>query len=88
MNVAWLSDTTLIFTSDRLDDNFELYLAKSSDKSQLNIFKSLKHDITRLTKTDEDESSPVVSNYGKMIAYVRGLDKKNLLLLTFLRMGN
>lgn len=80
MDVAWLSDTTLIFTSDRLDNNFELYLAKSSDKSQSNIFKSLKHDITRLTKTDEDESSPIVSNNGKMIAYVRGLDKKEFVV--------
>jgi tricorn protease-like protein len=80
MDVAWLSDTTLIFTSDRLDNNFELYLAKSADKAQPNIFKSLKHEITRLTKTDENESSPVVSNNGKMIAYVRGLDKKDFVV--------
>lgn len=80
MNVAWLNDTTLIFTSDRFDNNFELFMVKSSDKSQPNIFKSLKHYITRLTKTNEDESSPVVSNDGKMIAYVKGLDKKQLIV--------
>jgi C-terminal processing protease CtpA/Prc len=81
MDVTWLSDTTLIFTSDRVDNNFELYLAKSSDKSQPNIFKSLKHEITRLTKTEADESSPVVCNNGKMIAYERGLDKKELVVV-------
>jgi tricorn protease len=71
-NVCWLSDTTLIFTSDREDNNFEMYLVKSADKTQPNIFKSLKHQIIRLTKTNEDESQPVISNDGKKIAYVRG----------------
>lgn len=72
MNPAWLNDSTLIFCSDREDNNFEIYLAKSSDKSQPNIFSSLKHEVIRLTKTDADESSPVVSNDGKKIAYTRG----------------
>ncbi|PKL83047.1 MAG: peptidase S41 [Ignavibacteriae bacterium HGW-Ignavibacteriae-3] len=80
MDVAWLSDTTLIFTSDRMDNNYEMYLAKSSDKNQPNIFKSLKHEITRLTNTPGDESSPVVSNNGKMIAYVRGMDKREFIV--------
>lgn len=80
LDVTWLSDTTLIFASDRLNNNFELYLAKSSDKTQPNIFKSLKHEITRLTKTEEDESSPVVSNNGKMIAYIRGMDKNQFVV--------
>ena len=75
-DISWLSDTTLIFTSDRNDNNFDLYMVKSADKSQPNIFKSLKHDIIRLTNTDGDESSPAVSNDGKKIAYTRGTDKK------------
>lgn len=80
MDVAWLNDTTLVFTSDREDNNFEMYMVMSADKSQPNIFKSLKHQITRLTKTDEDESSPVISNDGKKIAYVKGLDKKEFVV--------
>jgi len=72
MGTAWLSDSTLVFTSDREDNNFELYLVKSADKNQPNIFKSLKHQIIRLTKTDEDESDPTVSPDGKKIAYTRG----------------
>ncbi len=72
MGTTWLSDSTLIFTSDREGGNFELYLVKSADKNNSNIFTSLKHEIIRLTKTDEDESDPVVSPDGKKIAYTRG----------------
>ncbi|MEW6702430.1 MAG: S41 family peptidase [Bacteroidota bacterium] len=72
MDVVWMNDSTIIFTSDREDNNFELYLVKSEEKSQSNIFKSLKHRIIRLTRTDEDESSPVVSHDGKKIAYQKG----------------
>lgn len=71
MNVAWLSDTTLIFTSDR-EGQFDLYLLRSADKNEPNIFKSLKHESIRLTKTGADESNPVISPDGKKIAYVRG----------------
>ncbi|MDP2036425.1 MAG: peptidase S41, partial [Ignavibacteria bacterium] len=64
VDVAWLSDTTIVFASDREDNNYDIYLAKSADKTQPNIFKSLKHEITRLTKTDEDESGLTVSGDG------------------------
>ncbi len=77
---AWLNDSTIVFTSDREDNNYELYLVKSADKSQPNIFKSLKHQIVRITKTDEDEASPVISNDGKKISYVRGTDKKQFVV--------
>ncbi len=69
---AWLNDSTLLFTSDRNNGNFDLYLVNSSDASERNIFKSLKHQITQITKTTEDESSPVVSPDSKKIAYVKG----------------
>ncbi len=79
-DISWLSDTTLIFTSDRNDNNFDMYMVKSADKLQPNIFKSLKHDIIRLTNTEGDESSPAVSNDGKKIAYTRGTDKKQFVV--------
>lgn len=74
-NAVWLSDTTIIFTSDREDNNYELFFARSTDKAQPNIFKTLKHEVARLTKTDKDESSPVVSPNGKKIAYTVGNGK-------------
>lgn len=79
-NVAWLNDTILVFTSDRNDNNYDLYLVKSADKQQPNLFKSLKHEIIRITKTDEDESDPVISNDGKKIAYIRGKDTRQLVV--------
>lgn len=79
-SVAWLSDTTLVFTSDREDNNFDLYLVKSADKSQPNLFKSLKHEIIRITNTKDDETNPVISNDGKKIAYVRGTDTKQFVV--------
>lgn len=72
MNVAWASDSILLFTSDREDENFDIYMVKSTDKKELNIFKSLKHQITRITKTAEDESGLKVSPDGKKLAFVRG----------------
>ncbi|MEA5428335.1 S41 family peptidase [Arcicella lustrica] len=69
---TWLNDSTLLFTSDRNNGNFDLYLVNSSDASERNIFKSLKHQVTQITKTTEDESSPVVSPDNKKIAYIKG----------------
>lgn len=74
MNISWLSDSTLIFTSDR-EGQYDLYLVRSSDKNESNLFKSLKHETLRLTKTTEDESEPVISPDGKKIAYVQGNGK-------------
>lgn len=72
MNVVWLNDSIVLFTSDREDNNFDIYMAKSSEKQQPNIFKALKHQVTRITKSSQDESSLYVSGDGKKIAYVRG----------------
>ena len=72
MDITWLSDSVVLFTSDRDNNNFNIYMARSVDKQQPNIFKSLKHEVTQLTKTDQDESVLVVSGDGKKIAYVRG----------------
>lgn len=72
MNPTWLSDTSLIFCSDRTAGNFEFYLLRSADRTEPNPFKSLKHEVIRLTNTPEDESQPVVASDGKKIAYRRG----------------
>jgi tricorn protease len=77
---VWLSDSTIVFASDRDDNNYELYLVKSTDKTQTNIFKSLKHSAIKLTNTEADESDPVISGDGKKIAYTRGTDKKEFIV--------
>lgn len=72
MNPAWLNDSVLVFVSDRYDNNFELVAVRSSDKKESNLLKTLKREIVRVTKTDVDESNPVVSNDGSKIAIQRG----------------
>ena len=72
--VVWLTDTTLIFVSDR-EGQYDLYFAKSSDEKEHNLLKSLKHNVIRLTDTPEDESYPIVSPDGKKILYEKGLGK-------------
>jgi tricorn protease len=73
-HVDWLSDTTLIFVSDRFGQ-FDLFMARSGDENKPNLFKSLKHEIVRLTNTEEDETYPVVSNDKKKVAYEIGAGK-------------
>jgi len=69
---AWLNDSALIFCSDRADGNFDMYLVRSSDTAEHNIFKSLKHETVLLARTAVDESNPVISPDGKKLAYIRG----------------
>ena len=69
---TWLNDSTLLFSSDRANGNFDIYMFRSSDSTQRNIFKSLKHELVQITKTPTDETSMNISSDGKRIAYVRG----------------
>lgn len=68
---TWLNDSTLVFTSDR-DGQYDMYMVRSSDANKTDIFKSLKHEIVRLTDTDEDEVNPQVSPDGEKIVYRQG----------------
>jgi len=70
-NPQWVNDSTIVFVSDK-DGQFDIYAVSSSDKNQTNIFKSLKHQIIRITDSDKDESELTISPDGKMIAFVRG----------------
>lgn len=72
---VWLNDSTLIFTSDRKDGNFNLFMAISSDEKEKSLFKTLKHNIIQISNTSEDESKPTISSDGKKIAFVRGRGK-------------
>ncbi|OGU56167.1 MAG: peptidase S41 [Ignavibacteria bacterium RBG_13_36_8] len=68
---VWLNDSTLIFSSDRAGQ-YDLYMVRSADNKQTNLFKSLKHEVVKITDTDLDETSPIVSPNGKKIAYLKG----------------
>ncbi|MBL0026427.1 MAG: PD40 domain-containing protein [Saprospiraceae bacterium] len=69
---VWLNDSILLFTSDRNNGNYNIFLAKSSDTTQTNLFKTLKLQIIQLTNTAEDESAASISPDGKKMAYIRG----------------
>jgi Tol biopolymer transport system component len=69
---TWLSDKALLFLSDRKNGNYDLYLYRSADTTETNIFKSLKHELIALTNTMEDETNVSISPDGKKISFVRG----------------
>lgn len=69
---VWLNDSALLFCSDRTNGNFDMYLFRSTDTTERNVFKSMKHELLKITNTDKDETEPIVSPDGKKIAYVRG----------------
>lgn len=70
-NPVWLNDTTILFVSDKKGQQ-DIYLLKSSDANESDIFKSLKHEIKEITNSIEDEDDLVISNNGDKIAYLRG----------------
>ncbi|HZG25872.1 MAG TPA: S41 family peptidase, partial [Chitinophagaceae bacterium] len=72
MSPEWLNDSTLLFTSDRKGGNFDIYIVRSVDTTEVNLFKTLKPKIIQVTNTLQDENSLSVSNDGKKIAYARG----------------
>ncbi|NJO87765.1 MAG: PDZ domain-containing protein [Chloroflexia bacterium] len=70
-DVCWLNDSVLIFSSDK-DGKYDLYLTKSTDNKQYNLFKTLKQTIVKISNNQQDEHSAEVSPDGKKIAFVRG----------------
>jgi tricorn protease len=71
MDLVWLSDEVLLFTSDR-DGVYNLYTVTSDDADNKNLFKTLKHKITQITNSKSDISNPALSPDGKSIAFNRG----------------
>ncbi|WP_394748890.1 S41 family peptidase [Spongiimicrobium salis] len=72
--VKWINDTTLFFVSDR-DGQNDFFVVKSDDPKENDLFKTLKHKITRITKTTAEESNPLISPNGKSISFIRGRGK-------------
>ncbi|WP_340062988.1 S41 family peptidase [Ascidiimonas aurantiaca] len=71
---VWIGDNSILFVSDR-EGSYDLYSVSSSDPDEKNLYKSLKREVVRLTKTEEDETQPVLSPDGKKLAFVRGSSK-------------
>ncbi|MDT0595750.1 S41 family peptidase [Glaciecola petra] len=74
LDVTWLSNDSLLFVSDKAGQN-DIYMLKSADSEQANIFKSLKHTVRAVANTQEEEHSPQVSPDGKRISYLIGRGK-------------
>lgn len=73
-DVTWLDDNTLLFVYDR-DGQNDIFAVTSADSEEPNLFKSLKHSVTPVTRTDAQESQPLVSPDGKKVAYREGRGK-------------
>ena len=79
-NPTWINDTTLLFISDR-DGQKDIYKVISSDEKKVNLFESLKHEVSRITNTKEEENNIIASPDGKNLAFQRG--RGDLLLAEF-----
>jgi len=75
-NPQWISDTELLFVSDR-DGYNEIYKAVSND-TLVGLDRSLKISITKLTKSNEDVYNVLVSPDHKKLVYRVG--RANLML--------
>jgi len=73
-NAAWLNDETLLFISDKNGQN-DLFKITSDDPNQKDLFRSLKHKITVIKQTSEEEFNPVISPDKKKIALQRDRGK-------------
>ncbi len=73
-DVTWLDDNTVLFVSDR-DGQNDIFAVTSADSDEPNLFKSLKHSVTAITRTEAQERAPLVSPDGKKVAYREGRGK-------------
>jgi len=73
-NVEWLNDSTLVFLSDRSGAN-DLYLLRSADPEEPDLFKSLRHEVVPVTRTKADEHALVIAPDGAHVAFRQGRGK-------------
>lgn len=66
----WLNDSTALFISDR-DGNKDIFLVRSADTSQVNLVKSLKHEVKKFVSTPLEEDNFTISPDGKKITISR-----------------
>jgi tricorn protease len=72
-DVAWTSDSTLIFASDRDGGQYDLYRLESADSEHPgDLYDALQHRVTRLTDTPEDERVVAMAPDRSRVAIRRG----------------
>lgn len=70
-DIAFLDDSTLIFSSDR-NGQYDLYSLQPAEGTTNDLFESFRRTISRLTSTPKNERHPVISSDGEKIAFNRG----------------
>jgi len=73
-NPEWLNDSTILFVSDK-EGQKDIYLIKSADSKQSDLFKTLKYKVANITNSSQDEHHISISNKGDKIAYIIGSGK-------------
>ncbi len=73
-DIAWLDNHSLIFSSDR-SGNFDLYLVRSKDPEEKNLFKTMKREVVKIAGSAEEETNPIISPDGSKIAYTVGIGR-------------
>jgi tricorn protease len=72
-DVAWTSDSTLVFASDRNGGQYDLYRLESADSEHPgDLYDALQHEVTRLTDTPEDERILAMAPDRSHLAFRRG----------------
>jgi len=73
-DIDWVNDSTIVFVSDRAGQK-DIYLLKSTDKDENNLYESLRLTAKRITNTEQPEQSLNISPDGSKIAFVRDRGK-------------
>jgi len=72
-SVAWINDSTLVFSSDRGGDQYDLYRLGSADPEHPgDLYDALEHRVTQLTDTPEDERVLAMAPDRSHVAFRRG----------------
>lgn len=85
-DLTWLNDSSLLFISDR-DGQFDIYMATSSDPKKSDLSASLKHKLTRITNTPENEGDLLISPDGKKLLFKRSTATTELLIANISNKG-
>ena len=72
-SVAWMNDSTLVFSSDRNGNQYDLYRLESADPEHPgDLYDALQHRVERLTETPEDERVLAMAPDHDHVAFRRG----------------
>jgi len=72
-SVAWMNDSTLVFSSDRNGNQYDLYRLESDDPEHPgDLYDALQHRVERLTDTPEDERVLAMAPNHEHVAFRHG----------------